>query len=249
MKYQNPSRRRAARGAKAGFTLIELMVVLVIIAVFAALAAPSIIEVHRRNRLTELLQMVERSASQVRNLAMQTRRGAVLEMAEGRMWINTLSGSDCWSTINARCMHNVGQDATDSLSRYVELTSEYYTDSDAYMCGAQVATMTGSDCALDVTLTSGDPFALCYSGTGDLYLRSGADTATLCDGTGPPTAVHADWVRSCAIAPESGTPFNGAVLYFNRFDEAPANCDAVAVDVMRGVHVPAGATPYSRVEI
>ena len=51
------------------------------------------------------------------------------------------------------------------------------------------------------------------------------------------------------VDPNLGTPFNGAVVYLNRFDAPPADCSAVANDVMRGVHVPAGASPYSRVEI
>jgi hypothetical protein len=110
--------------------------------------------------------------------------------------------------------------------------------------------MSGSSCAHDVSLTPNDPFALCYSGRGDLYLRLGSDSATSCDGTGPPVAEQADWVRSCVVNPAAADPFNGAVLYFNRYEDgAPSNCDVPAKDVMRGVHVPAGAAPYSRVEI
>ena len=56
-------------------------------------------------------------------------------------------------------------------------------------------------------------------------------------------------MRSCVINPTSGDPFNGAVLYFNRFDAQPSSCSQPALDVSRGVHLPAGAAPYSRVEI
>jgi prepilin-type N-terminal cleavage/methylation domain-containing protein len=249
MKSRPTSRGTSKTRAGAGFSLVELMVVLVIIAIVAAVAAPTLVEVHRRNRLTDMLNLVERSASQTRNLAMQTRRAAVLEMGSGRMWINTLQGSDCWSAVNTRCVHNLGQAASENQERFIDLADPYYTDSEAYVCGVSVATMSGSSCAQDTVIQGTDSFALCYSGRGDLYLRVGDDSATACDGTGAPVAEQSDWVRACAVDPNSDNPFNGAVIYLNRFDAQPSDCTAVANDVMRGVHMPAGASPYSRVEI
>jgi type II secretory pathway pseudopilin PulG len=228
------------------------MVVLIIIAIFAALAVPQLVEVHRRNKLTDLTNMVEQSAAQVRTLAMQTRRAVVFEVADSQVWINTLQGSDCWSRINTRCMHNVGEVATTSFTNVFDMQEEHFIESGAYHCGTEIATIADGACAQNVVVGPGDAFALCYSGKGDLYARISEDATTCEPGQGIPgldIGDQDDWVRSCVVTDSTLMPFNGAVLKFNRFESAPADCSATSLGVTRGVHVPVGAAPFSRVEI
>ncbi len=245
-----------------GFTLIELMVVMVIIAVFAALVAPQIGEVSRRGKLTDLTNMVQQSAAQVRTYALQTRRASVLEVSDGRVWVNVLEGSDCWSGLRLenRCMHNYGKQATQDQDNRFDMSIAEYTDAGAYLCNVDLAHMASGTCQLNTDIAPGTSFALCYSGDGELFYRAGAD-ATTCSGpdvdyasddpghSGGSLAGRDSWKRACTIKGGDRDGFSGALLYFNRFESPPSACESDDVlDVLRGVHVPQGGAPYSRVE-
>ncbi len=243
-----------------GFSLIELMIVLVIIAIFAVIAIPNLIENQKRNDLTDLTNMVEQAASQTRNLAMQTRRAAVLEFKGDEMWVNRLTGSKCWSGIEQRCTFNLGQkNATPLVQVAFNLRDPdtYGDDNGSFMCGVEVAELndTGTACeAAATTVSPGAPFALCYSGDGNLWFRNSDDSVTACGVTGAP-APKTLWVRSCVIIDSGNITFNGARIKFNRFDSALGDftgdftdcAGPAARDVTRAVYVPQGGTPYSRV--
>lgn len=243
-----------------GFTLIELMIVLVIIGIFAAIAIPSLIENRKRNELTDLTNMVEQAASQSRNLAMQTRRAAVLEFQDDNMWVNRLSGPQCWSGIERRCTFNLGQKNSTPLVQVpfdLRDSDTYGRDDGSFICGVEVAELNaaGNACnAAATTVPPGSSFALCYSGDGNLWFRNGADPAAECDVTGVPAAKN-QWVRSCAIINSGNITFNGARIKLNRFDSVSSDAtgafddcaDPSALDVTRAVYIPYGGTPYSRV--
>ena len=237
-----------------GFTLIELMVVLVIIAIFAAIAVPQLVDVRRRNKLTDLTNMVQQTAGEVRTYAMQTRRATVFEVSAGRIWINVLQGPECWSDLRAedRCMQNFGASALDSGENSFDMLASEYVDADAYLCGVEAAYLVDGACAYH-DLGRAESFALCYSAKGDLYYRAGADAATACSGpagllvAGTDLADRGSWNRMCYYRADAER-MNGAVLKFNRFDGVPSDCDSDALGVMRSVIVPVGTAPYSKVE-
>jgi type II secretory pathway pseudopilin PulG len=231
------------------------MMVLVIIGIFAAIAVPELVEVSRRNKLTDLSNMVQQTAGTVRTYAMQTRHATVLEVADGAMWINVLDGPTCWSALRAedRCMHNMGLTATADGTNRLDLRASEYTEAGAAMCGVEMWYLVEGTCTATGDLGTAPSFALCYSGEGDLFVRASAD-ATGCDGpalalAGQQIAARDDWHRACYFQDgEDGS--SGAVVRFNRFDGSAASCDSSsALDVTRAVLVPIGAAPYGRVDL
>ena len=243
-----------------GLSLIELMIVLVIIGIFAVIAIPNLIENQKRNELTDLTNMVEQAASQTRNLAMQTRRAAVLEFKSDSMWVNRLSGSPCWSGIDMRCTLNLGQKKDNPLDPSIfdlRDPDTYGDDNGSFMCGVEVAVLNTAGDACEpaaTTIAPGSSFALCYSGDGNLWFRNSGDAATECTGSGNPVA-QAMWVRSCVIINAGDITFNGARIKLNRFDSSASDAtgaftdcaDPAVRDVTRAVYIPYGGTPYSRV--
>jgi hypothetical protein len=190
----------------------------------------------------------------VRNFAVQTRQATVLEIDDGEVWINVLDGPTCWSDlkIKGRCKHNLGLDATSDRTNKFNLEADDYLDAGAFLCGVEYAALTDSGCTLS-TLGAGASFALCYSATGDLYVRPEADANTDCSVeldsvAGDDLAGRGDWDRACTYLAEGEVPLNGAVIGFNRFEEAPSACDSSgALDVKRAVHVPVGSAPFGKV--
>ncbi len=244
------------RGSQDGFSLTELMIAMVIIGIFSALAIPSIMEVRYRNSLTEMVNLVERTAVQSRNISIRTRRAAVLEMTESGVWINHLQTADCWSPVIEGCLH---QNALDT---------GIFADASAAMCGG-VAVADSADAAAGTLICSPTErilnqqqgFALCYSGRGELFVRTGADANTSCTAVAAatpaapvtPVAAAADWNRSCSSDPNEDPVsdtvidplFDGAVITFNRHEGG--TCEGTAISVRRLLLFPTAASPYSKV--
>ena len=241
---------------KRAFTLVEVMIVVVIIGICAAIVAPQLVDHKRSSSLTDLVNLVQQTASQARSLALQTRHGAVLEVsgADGKIWINVLSGPQCWDSISKTCVQTAGHAVVPEL----DLNVEPYLSAEAAMCGVQVQAISGADTETpscdDVSLSATSDFALCYAGNGELYVRASQDGDTACS-AGTATAERSAWSRVCASVGDEGG-LNGAVIRFNRFDGGSGSCgggdggtDDGVMDVTRAVYLPIGGAPYSKVEI
>ena len=240
----------------SAFTLVEVMIVVVIIGICAAIVAPQLVDHKRSSNLTDLVNLVQQTASQTRSLALQTRHGAVLEVSgsTGKIWVNTLSGPQCWDSISKTCVQTAGHAVVPEL----DLNVEPYLSAEAAMCGVQVQALTGADTDTpscdDLSLSATSDFALCYAGNGELYIRVGEDGDTICS-VGAAGAERGDWSRVCASTGDEGAT-NGAVIRFNRFDGGSGSCaggdggtDDGVMDVTRAVYLPIGGAPYSKVEI
>lgn len=237
-----------------GFTLVELMVVVVIIGVFAALAASHLGSVSHRNRLTGLTQDVQQLGSRARSVAIQTRRAAVVEFATRGIWLNLLSGGNCWSTPQSKCAYDsylVSPGGGEPLNLY--LLSSELVQSEIVMCGGTARTLDGSG-NLGTTALPAAGFALCYSGAGELWIREAGDSKTTCAQPSV-SGDSADWVRAAGAATPTvvnlfgvnADLLDGAVVGLNRTEgRACSGTVADSIDVRQAVFFPTGGAPFSR---
>lgn len=254
-----------------GYTLIELMVTVVLIAILAAVTVPQLNEVHKRNKLSEVTSLFQRTVAGARALAMQSRQAVVIEVRNDSMWVNLLNGTACNAPVRQRCFNlaeNDGVDPTVAAANpgagVVYLKTLDYTDSGIDMCSFRIAAVnaTSGTCAVDSTDYSASGAAFCYNGSGQLWVRAGSgaiDANAVCNATGALNAA-APWRKTCSPwITAGGTPsstqtdwFSGGDVRFNRFTAGTGNCPpgaasvtpAGAEDVTRRVMIPAGGHPY-----
>jgi prepilin-type N-terminal cleavage/methylation domain-containing protein len=241
---------------KNGFSLLELMVVLVIIGVFSALAIPGAMEIRYRNILTDSVERVRSAAAATRDLAMQTRKAAVLEVSSDRVWINVLSDARCDDPIEKRCTTNLGGASDGSIVLW-DADGMRDTAGVAFCGGWSIGDNQG-DCTGSITsaaLAVDDGFALCYSGAGELFYRVGADTNTVCGGTSQSLS-NLPWNRACSVSSADTVSVSfsdssgyglgdGAVLMLNRYDPKTTLCTSAAIDNRRLVIFPTNGSPFS----
>ena len=239
-----------------GFSLLELMAVLVIIGIFSALAIPGIMEIRYRNALAESVERVRSAGAVTRDLAMQTRQAAVLEVTSSGVWVNLLDGPSCEDGIEKRCTSNQGRASDGFIPLYDE--DSLGEKSGTAVCGGVTLSPDSSAndaCTQSPALVRADGFALCYSGIGELFYRLGADDGTLCSATGAPST-DAVWQRACSTQTSVSVTFSdgstyaaqdGAVLVLNRYEDSPCVSENDALDTRRIVVFPTNGAPFSQI--
>jgi len=241
-----------------GFTLIELMVVVLLVAIMAAITVPQLVEVTRRGHLEETVNAVHRAVADARALAMKTRLATVVEIREESVWINQLATEACTSGYRKRCVQVMGATAIAADENVLRWDQGAVDKAGVAMCSFRQAAVNATGVCAVSNLSLGDGGAVCFNGSGQLWVRSGGDDTTLCaatDAAQDPTTV---WLKSCvpwAANPGGATAqnaFSGADVRFNRFESGAGTCppggtlSADAKDVTRQVLIPAGGHPLVR---
>ncbi|MCP4599360.1 MAG: type II secretion system protein [Proteobacteria bacterium] len=229
---------------KYGFTLIEMMVVLTIMAVVCAISIPGIVEITYRNALTSMVNDFQQAAAKTRELAMQTRQAAVLEVRENTIWINLLDGAHCTADLAQRCLTNTGAGGTGEID-----LDELIAESGSAMCGGYSLTPE-TNCTTKTPLPHA-AFAICYSGRGELFVRDDTDDNMECGASTTDQASADAWLQACGTSTAQTIDtvttsldiYDGAVVLFNRID---GDC-AVPIGVRRGVFFPSNGMPYSKI--
>jgi type II secretory pathway pseudopilin PulG len=225
------------------------MVVVAIIGVFSAIAIPGIMEIQYRNVLSDSVERLRSAAAAARDVAMQTRQAAVLEVSGTDVWINLIEGPRCTGAIVSRCTTNLG-DATGVIKL---VDSDANATAGVALIGGAVLTLSSGgspQCNTPVALPS-DGFALCYSGKGELFYRVGTDNNTACglaDTTPPPPFTGWRSQKACSTPSLTHTNvggtdvglWDGAAVLMNRMEGGDP------IDVARGVVFPANGAPMSR---
>jgi type II secretory pathway pseudopilin PulG len=242
----------------------------VLIAILAAVTVPQLNEVNRRNKLSEMTSLFQRTVAGARALAMKNRQAVVIEVRNDSMWVNLLAGTACNSPARQRCFdlaENDGVDPTVAAANpgqgVVYLKTPEYTDAGVDMCSFRIAAIdTSAGACVVETGYSATGAALCYNGSGQLWIRAGSgtiDANAVCNATAPLNP-DANWRRACSPwVGAGGTPsstqtdwFSGADVRFNRFTAGTGNCPPGAAsvapvgaeDVTRRIVIPAGGHPY-----
>jgi prepilin-type N-terminal cleavage/methylation domain-containing protein len=256
-----------AKKSKPGFTLVELMAVLIIIGVVCAIAVPGIVEVRYRNILADTVNNVQVAAIQARSLALQTRRAAVLEVREDKVWVNLLQGCGCDTPVDTGCISNTGIAGNGEVLLYDRVAgvgTSFAEEAGVGMClgGARTLpdisgnndSLTGGTCPTDPLVMESvddDGFALCYTGRGELYVRAVKDVASECPIPDAGTGGGLTWLRTCSASDTAAVVdgdlklYDGAVIVFNRYESA--HCKGNKKDVRRALFFPTTGSPYSGV--
>lgn len=232
---------------------MELMVTVLIIGIFSAVAIPGIIEIRYRNTLTDSVARVRSAAQAIRDLAVKTRRAAVLEVRSDKMWINLLDGPKCSDAVEKKCVGPLADRNGEILLYDADGLGSKAGVTLKFAVVLQMVTPEDADPACSATtidLSQGfQGGALCYGGNGELYFRDGPDQTSQCS---PPENAEAgdDFIAACNAPNIADVTFpdgedvsvtDGVVIGLNRYEEG------APTDVLRLVYVPISGAPYSEI--
>ncbi len=163
------------RGKRAGFTLVELMIVIVIIGIASAIAAPALMESRKNTILGEAARETfsifetARARSLMRNAAMRIVISKGTVSAPGSIWLHESSSTSC---------NNFPPDQASDPVRWgilhLDLNTEHWKRFDIYMSDLRVGTVTFlADGTRQVSGSSVTGLDLCLNRRGIVLVNNG----------------------------------------------------------------------------
>jgi prepilin-type N-terminal cleavage/methylation domain-containing protein len=116
------------RSRRAGFTLVEIMIVVAIIALLAAIAVPGFLRARKRSQASRIINDLRLIDSAIDQYAIETNKtsGASVQVADWTKYLK--AGTNLYTTANDILGNSYGPQTVDSLPKVPSLSKDALSD-------------------------------------------------------------------------------------------------------------------------
>lgn len=116
------------RSRRAGFTLVEIMIVVAIIALLAAIAVPGFLRARKRSQASRIINDLRLIDSAIDQYAIETNKtsGASVQVADWTKYLK--AGTNLYTTANDILGNSYGPQTVDSLPKVPSLSRDSLSD-------------------------------------------------------------------------------------------------------------------------